>query len=417
MRIRYGAEKNGKPVKKAIVYTQNEHGINIADVDSDAVNITERLRAAGFETYIVGGAVRDLMLRKKPKDFDIVSNATPSRIKKIFRNSRVIGRRFQLVHVYFGPKIFEVSTFRSLKDGSSGNTFGTIEEDVLRRDFSLNALFYDPGKQVVVDYVGGMKDIKNKLIRPIIPLAVIFKDDPVRMIRAVKYAATTGFALPLTLRWKIKKQAPLLAPVSPSRLTEEIFKIIHSPSAAQITESLEYFGLYEYLQPNASRLLKENEKFRVRYLKGLSELKDLQERGNTKSGQTLAAMIRDYLVDFVDWDASDGVPSAGISENYRAAFMAARQFVLPMNPPRIELDHAVRLIFAEHGQNVKKIRFFDRGKGGLQEREGLAAPDFPSAGILPLPGASTASTVAEGAAKKRRRRRHRPRSNSAPKPE
>ncbi|MDR3123065.1 MAG: polynucleotide adenylyltransferase PcnB [Treponema sp.] len=395
MRIRYGTENNGKPVKKAIVYTQNEHGINFADVDNDAVFITERLQAEGFETYIVGGAVRDLMLRKRPKDFDIVSEASPTRIKRIFRNSRVIGRRFRLVHVYFGPKIFEVSTFRSLKDGLTSNTYGTIEEDVLRRDFSLNALFYDPGKQVVVDYVGGVKDIKNRLIRPIIPLSYIFKDDPVRMIRAMKYAAATGFKLPLTLRWKIRKQAFLLEPVSPSRLTEEIFKIIQSPYAAPIIQSLESFGLYRYIQPNASRLMQENEGFRVRYLKGLGEL---NRDAAAKPGETLAALIRDYLEDFVDWNAE------GITENYRNAFMGARQFVLPMNPPRVELDHAVRLLFAEHGQNVKKIRFFERGKPRMQESEALAA-DFSDPQAAP---------AGEGAAKRRRRRRRKPRSNTTP---
>ncbi|AEF84014.1 polyA polymerase family protein [Treponema primitia ZAS-2] len=401
MRIRYGAEQDGKPVKKAIVYTQNEHGINFSDVDSDAVNITSRLRANGFETYIVGGAVRDLMLGKKPKDFDIVSDATPSRIKKIFRNARVIGRRFRLVHVYFGPKIFEVCTFRSLKDGPTSNTYGTIEEDVLRRDFSLNALFYDPGKQVVVDYVGGMKDIREKRIRPIIPLSFIFKDDPVRMIRAVKYAATTGFKLPLTLRWTIKKQAHLLAPISPSRLTEEIFKILHSPSAAVITESLESFGLYEYLQPNLSRLMKENELFRSRYLKGLS---DLNQDGEAKPGEAMAALIRDYLTDFVDWDA-------GLTENYKIAFLAARQFVLPMNPPRIELDQAVRLIFNEHGQTIKKKRLFERGKPRMAEREAVVEADFPG----PLVPAAALSPSAEPMRK--RRRRHRSRSNTAPKPD
>jgi poly(A) polymerase len=395
LRIRYGTENNGKPVKKAIVYTQNEHGINFADVDNDAVFITERLQAEGFETYIVGGAVRDLMLRKRPKDFDIVSEASPTRIKRIFRNSRVIGRRFRLVHVYFGPKIFEVSTFRSLKDGLTSNTYGTIEEDVLRRDFSLNALFYDPGKQVVVDYVGGVKDIKNRLIRPIIPLSYIFKDDPVRMIRAMKYAAATGFKLPLTLRWKIRKQAFLLEPVSPSRLTEEIFKIIQSPYAAPIIQSLESFGLYRYIQPNASRLMQENEGFRVRYLKGLGEL---NRDAAAKPGETLAALIRDYLEDFVDWNAE------GITENYRNAFMGARQFVLPMNPPRVELDHAVRLLFAEHGQNVKKIRFFERGKPRMQESEALAA-DFSDPQAAP---------AGEGAAKRRRRRRRKPRSNTTP---
>jgi poly(A) polymerase len=174
LRIRYSAEENGKPVKKAVVYTQNEHGINFSDVDREAVFIIERLQANGYETYIVGGAVRDLILKKAPKDFDIVSAASPVRIKKIFRNARIIGHRFRLVHVYFGPRIYEVSTFRSIKDGPTSNTFGTIEEDVLRRDFTLNALFYDPLKQIVVDYVGGIQDIRNRKIRPIIPLAYIF---------------------------------------------------------------------------------------------------------------------------------------------------------------------------------------------------------------------------------------------------
>ena len=337
LRIRYGTEKNGKPVKKAIVYTQNEHGINFADVDGDAVHITGRLQAEGFETYIVGGAVRDVMLGKKPKDFDIVSEASPTRIKRIFRNSRVIGRRFRLVHVYFGPKIFEVSTFRSLKDGLTSNTYGTIEEDVLRRDFSLNALFYDPLKQEVVDYVGGMKDIREKRIRPIIPLKVIFEDDPVRMIRAVKYAAAAGFALPLSLRWKIRRQSALLAPVSPSRLTEEIMKIIHAPAAAEIGDSLEAQGLYVYLQPNASRLMRDAG-FRARYLRSFAGLREKAGEAEIP-GWNMTALIRDYLEDYLDWDA-------GIHENYRNAFIAARKFVLPMNPPRAELDRAVRLLFA-----------------------------------------------------------------------
>lgn len=323
MRIRYAAEEDGRPVKKAVVYTQDEHGINIADVDKDAVYVVDRLRANGFETYVVGGAVRDLILGKAPKDFDIVSAASPTRIKKIFRNSRIIGRRFRLVHVYFGSKIFEVSTFRSLKDGTTSNAFGTIEEDVLRRDFSLNALFYDPQKQVVVDYVDGMKDIREKRIKPIIPLRIIFKDDPVRMIRAVKYATASGFKLPLQLRWKIKSQASLLAPVSPSRLTEEIMKIIHSPYAAAIIENLEQFGLYQYLQPNAAALMRENSLFRTRYLRSFAELKGRADSSDASSvhGEYIAALIRDYLEDNVDWEA-------GVIENYKNAFYSARQFVI-----------------------------------------------------------------------------------------
>ncbi|MDR1353163.1 MAG: polynucleotide adenylyltransferase PcnB [Treponema sp.] len=395
MRIRYTTREDGKPVRKANIYTREEHGINFADVDKDAVYIVERLRANGYETYIVGGAVRDLILKKRPKDFDIVSAASPARIKRIFRNARIIGRRFRLVHVYFGPRIFEVSTFRSLKDGTTSNTFGTIEEDVLRRDFSLNALFYDPLKQEVADYVGGMKDIKEKRIRPIIPLKVIFQDDPVRMIRAVKYAAAAGFALPLSLRWKIRRQSVLLAPVSPSRLTEEIMKIIHTPAAAEIVESLETQGLYVYLQPNASRLMRDAG-FRARYLKSFAALREKAGEADPP-GWNLAALIRDYLEDYLDWDA-------GVHENYRNAFIAARKFVLPMNPPRVELDRAVRLLFSEHGITVKKIRLFERGKlvfrnAGEDEKNDIP-PERPA-------GAETA------APKKKRHRRPR-RRNPAP---
>jgi poly(A) polymerase len=383
VRIRYSAAKDGRPVKKAIVYTRDEHPVTAGSVDKDAVYIVERLRANGYETYIVGGAVRDLILGKHPKDFDIVSAASPARIKKVFRNSRIIGRRFRLVHVYFGPKIFEVSTFRSLKDGPTSNTYGSIEEDVLRRDFSLNALFYDPLKEIVVDYVGGMKDIREKRIRPIIPLSMIFKDDPVRMIRAVKYAATTSFRLPLTLTWKIRRQAPLLSEVSPSRLTEEMLKIIHSPYSARIIENLDLFGLYGYLQPGASALLRRDASFRSRYLKGFADLALKPEAVRTH-GENMAALIRDFLEETVDWEG-------GIIENYKNAFLEARRFVLPMNPPRAELDHAVRLIFGEHGLTVKKSRF---PLSAPRQPDSLLLEENPEA---PVP-------VPEGEPRRRRRR-------------
>jgi poly(A) polymerase len=441
LRIRYSAAKDGKPVKKAVVYTRDEHGIPLPDVDGEAVRITERLRAAGYETYIVGGAVRDLILGKKPKDFDIVSQASPTRIKKIFRNSRIIGNRFRLVHVYAGKKIFEVSTVRSLKDGHTSNTFGTIEEDVLRRDFTLNALFYDPQKQIVVDFVGGMKDIGKKKICPIIPLHTIFKDDPVRMIRAVKYGAATGFNLPLSLRWTIRRESSLLAAVSPSRLTEEINKIIHSPSAAQITGQLEAMGLFRYLQPNASKLLKENSNFRTRYLKDLAAAAD--EENAEKPGWSMAALIRAFLEANTDWTETDP------QENYKTAFIAARHFVLPMNPPRIELDYAVRLIFAEHGLAVKRARFpvgrlANPDKPALPAKSGLpntlpAKPSLPGKPGLPNgpenrpkrarsgetspsprehpvspPAGASAPSAPDGAAPKKHRRRRRRKAPGAP---
>jgi poly(A) polymerase len=396
LRTRYSTLADGRPVKKAAVYSREEHGINFADVDRDAVHIVESLCANGYETYIVGGAVRDLILKKKPKDFDIVSAASPARIKRVFRKARIIGRRFRLVHVCFGPRIFEVSTFRSLKDGTTSNTFGSIEEDVLRRDFSLNALFYDPLKQEVIDYVDGMKDIREKRIRPVIPLKVIFADDPVRMIRAVKYAAATGFRLPLSLRWKIKRQSALLAPVSSSRLTEEIMKIVHSPAPAEIVDSLETHGLYGYLQPNASRLMR-SAGFRARYLKSFAALREDPAKAEIP-GWNLTALIRDYLEDSLDWDAD-------AHENYHNAFIAARKFVLPMNPPRVELDRAVRILFSEHGITVKKARFFERGKMAFHGGEEAEKSGIPQE-----------RPAAESAAPRKSRRRRPRRRNPAPAP-
>ncbi|MCL1928140.1 MAG: polynucleotide adenylyltransferase PcnB [Treponema sp.] len=380
MLIRYGKEQDGSLKKKAEVYTRDEHKINIADVDSDAVFITGRLRANGFESYIVGGAVRDLILGKKPKDFDIVTDATPARVKRVFRNSRIIGKRFRLVHVFFGERIFEVSTFRSLKDGHTSNTYGTIEEDVLRRDFSCNALFYDPGKQLVVDYVNGMNDIRKKILRPIIPPELIFRDDPVRMIRAVKYAAAGGFSIPWLLRRRIKKEAFFLNQISNSRLTEELSKIIRSPAAPQIIESLEDAGLYGFLQKEASAMMKIDSAFRNAYLKGFVDLvsghyssvnghppaKQVPPAKQSPSGKQLlsakpsplAALIRNYLEQKTPWQEL----TKSSWEKYKTVFFDVRRFILPMNPPKVELEQAVRLIFAEHGIDLKKIRTFEREK-------------------------------------------------------
>ena len=373
MLIRYGKEQDGKLIKKAVVYTRNEHKINADDVDKEAVFITGKLRANGFEGYIVGGAVRDLILGKKPKDFDIVTDATPAKIKRVFRNSRIIGKRFRLVHVFFGERIFEVSTFRSLKDGHTSNTYGTIEEDVLRRDFSFNALLYDPGKQIVVDYVNGMNDIRKKILRPIIPPELIFSDDPVRMIRAVKYAAAGGFSIPWFLRRRIKKEAFLLNQVSNSRLTEELSKIIRSPAAPHIIESLEDAGLYCFLQKEASAMMKNDPAFRTAYLMGFADLvsgdhSSIKEGPPPAKPAPLAALIRNYLEQKIPWHEF----TKSSWEKYKEVFYEARRFILPMNPPKIELEQAIRLIFTEHGVDLKKIRTFEREKQAAHIRHNRA---------------------------------------------
>jgi len=274
---RYGTDKNGKLIKKAVVYTKEEHLIPHQNIDPDALQIINRLRDMGFTAYIVGGAVRDLIVGNTPKDFDIVTDATPSKIKRIFRNSRIIGRRFRLVHVVFGTKIFEVSTFRSNEEGSVGNDFGTIEQDVLRRDFTINALYYDPIQEHVIDYVGGMRDIKKHQLRPVIPMDIIFVEDPVRMLRAIKYSATTHAKISISLKHKIRNSAKLLSQVSPSRLTEELLKIINSPYCDAIIEEAIDNDLFMYLQPAAAGLIFESKDFERAYLSSIKKLSELNK--------------------------------------------------------------------------------------------------------------------------------------------
>ncbi len=354
MLIRYSTDSNGKPVEKAVIYTKKEHNIPSSSLDPDAVFVITRLRDTGFSAYIVGGAVRDLLVGRKPKDFDIVTDATPSRIKKLFRNSRIIGKRFRLVHIFFGEKIFEVSTFRSIEEGSVGNVFGTMDEDVQRRDFTLNALYYDPLKEQIIDYVGGVKDIKKGIIRPVIPIDRIFIEDPVRMLRAVKYGATTGCRLPFQLKRKIRKSAQLLSPISPSRLTEEILKIINSGHAHDIISKAMDTDLYVYLQPAAANLMLEDKTYHKAYFSSLTELDKLvQDNPASRLGERLYYVLCDFVAGLTDWkkEKENGTSAA---ELYKTTWARCRNFILPMNPQRTELDFAVRRLLADYGFSVKK---------------------------------------------------------------
>lgn len=352
MLIRYSQNKDGKPVKKAVIYTSNEHCIRNEDIDPDGLRVITQLKSFGFSAYLVGGAVRDLLLGKTPKDFDIVTDATPSKIKKLFRNSRIIGRRFRLVHVFFGSKIFEVSTFRSISTGTVGNNFGTMDEDVQRRDFTLNALYYDPLKMQIIDYVGGVRDIKKQVIKPVIPLDTIFVEDPVRMLRAVKYAASTGFKLPIQLKRKICKSAHLLSPVSPSRLTEELLKIINSGHAYDIVKLCLETDLYMYLQPGATSFMYEKAGFEKRYLERLKKLDALHQiNPEARLGQKLTYIIYDFIESLTDWKEEISVSAAG--ELYTRTWTQCRNFVLPMNPQRTELEFAIREVLRKLGVTMR----------------------------------------------------------------
>lgn len=349
MLIRYGTDGKGKLIKKANVYTKAEHLISNENIDPDALQIINRLKDAGFTAYIVGGAVRDLIVGNTPKDFDIVTDATPSRIKRIFRNSRIIGKRFRLVHVVFGSKIFEVSTFRSNAEGSVGNDFGSIDEDVHRRDFTINALYYDPISSQVIDYVGGMRDIKKHILRPVIPIDRIFVEDPVRMLRAVKYSAATHAKIPFYLRHKIITSAALLSQISPSRLTEELLKIINSTFAYEIIHEALETDLFIYLQPAATSLIYENKAFEKSYIENIKSLALLNKtEPEARMGKKLTFLIKDFILSLTDWK-KEVCNNPVFSEIYAKTWAECRNFVLPMNPVRLELEFAVKSILNELG--------------------------------------------------------------------
>ena len=229
-------------------------------------------------------------------------NDETSKIKKIFRNSRIIGRRFRLVHVVFGTKIFEVSTFRSIAEGSVGNNFGTIDEDVLRRDFTINALYYDPLQEQVIDYVGGMRDIKKHVLRPVIDIDKIFVEDPVRMLRAIKYSATTHAKMSFSLRHKIRQSAILLSQISPSRLTEEMLKIINSGHAFEIIKEALDTDLYMYLQPAATAMIYNDKNTEKSYMENIAKLDELVKNdSNVRLGKKLYFLVYDFIKSLTDW--------------------------------------------------------------------------------------------------------------------
>lgn len=237
-----------------------------------------RLRSAGFRGYLVGGGVRDLLLGREPKDFDIVTDARPEQIRDLFRNCRLIGRRFRLAHVRFRDEIIEVATFRALHDTedeadveendrqtSNGrilhdNVFGTIEEDAWRRDFTVNALFYNVEDFAVVDYVGGMADIKTGVLRLIGDAEQRYREDPVRMLRAVRFAAKLGFRIHPDTEAPLARLAPLLFDIPPARLFEEVLKLFLGGYALQTFELLRHHGLFAPLFAQTEQSLSHEEK-------------------------------------------------------------------------------------------------------------------------------------------------------------
>ena len=237
--------------KKPVVLSRAEHCISRKMIDPDALKVLYRLNRSGHKAYLVGGAVRDLLLGNQPKDFDIVTDAHPGEIKKLFSNAFLIGRRFRLVHVRFrGGKVVEVATFRREADDDSEdlhNSFGTPEQDAFRRDLTINGLFYDIADFSVIDYVGGLEDLENKRVRVIGEPNKRYEEDPVRMWRVVRHAARNSFAVERRTAAAIAAQKSLLGKCSGARLFEELNKDLHSGKFALVAESLAAHDLWPQL--------------------------------------------------------------------------------------------------------------------------------------------------------------------------
>ena len=274
------------------VIPRDRHTISRKHISKGALRVLYRLHESGYRACLVGGAVRDLLLGVTPKDFDVATDATPEQVRQLFRNCRLIGRRFRLAHVLFGREIVEVATFRGFGEGGEGdnarrvvdgrlvrdNVWGSIEEDALRRDFRVNALYYDIADFSVIDYVGGMRDLDDRVLRLIGDPEQRYREDPVRMLRAARLSAKLGFAIDAAALEPMARLSGLLADASPARLFDESLKLFMAGRAADSFHTLERLGLLETLFPATVKAL----------ARGDAALREMIEQGLANTDERVA---------------------------------------------------------------------------------------------------------------------------------
>ena len=258
------------------IITRAEHTISRGNISPNALKVLYRLKESGYQAHLVGGGVRDLLLGREPKDFDIATDAVPEDVRRLFRNCRLIGRRFRLAHVLFGREVIEVATFRALQDDGDkedvgerhidvegrivrDNVYGNIEDDALRRDFTVNALYYNIADFSITDYARGMQDIDAGLLRLIGDPVTRYREDPVRMLRAVRFATKLGFRIEKTSEEPIVQLAPLLGDIPPARLFDEMLKLFMGGHALANFEMLRHYTLFGQLFPLTEEALTHEE--------------------------------------------------------------------------------------------------------------------------------------------------------------
>lgn len=261
-------KREHKPlVNSTYIIPRTKHCISKTDISINALKVLNRLIGAGFQAYLVGGSVRDLLLHKAPKDFDVATNATPNEVRNLFRNGRIIGRRFKLVHVLFHKEIIEVATFRGHDTADASqqvnergmlvrdNAYGSLDEDAWRRDFTINSLYYNVDDSSIIDFTGGVSDVEHRLIRMIGDPLTRYQEDPVRMLRAIRFSAKLHFELAQETAAPFPQASQLITHVSNSRLFDEITKLYQCGEAAIVQKLLLQYGLFEHLCPLTFSLL------------------------------------------------------------------------------------------------------------------------------------------------------------------
>ena len=363
---------------KTVIRERHDHCISRSNIDPDALRVLYRLANTGHTAYLVGGSVRDLLLGRQPKDFDIGTDARPNDIRRLFRNCFLIGRRFRLAHIVFGRKVIETSTFRrqpETNESDNGiyqtedNTFGTPEEDAKRRDFTVNGLFYDIKTFSVIDYVGGLKDLDKKVLRSIGDPNIRFREDPVRMMRAVKFAARLGFTIDRACRKALLKHHADIVNASIPRVCEEVFRLFTYNSSSAAFKLLWEFKLLQDLLPEVSAYIDATGKEKSPLWKYLAALDADPQNADLSNGVRTAILYYPLFLEHLRQE--EGRFPHGRVNKQHIARLVLHPVATRLHIPKTTLFTAVALMDVQR-------RFAESPKKGRGHRF-VYHPAFPEA--------------------------------------
>ncbi|MEZ5541729.1 MAG: polynucleotide adenylyltransferase PcnB [Pseudomonadota bacterium] len=368
------------------IIPRSAHPVSRASISQNALKVLYRLKESGYQAHLVGGGVRDLLLGREPKDFDVATDAHPEDVRRLFRNCRLIGRRFRLAHVVYGREIIEVATFRAMQDSANNgdahhvddegrivrdNVYGTIEQDALRRDFTVNALYYNIADFSIIDYAGGMADIEAGVLRLLGDPEVRYREDPVRMLRAVRFATKLGFRLHPETEAPIKTLASLLDDIPPARLFEEVLKLFLNGCALANFEMLRHYYLFGRLFPlTEEALAHEENSFPITFIgRGMENTDARIEGGKPVTPAFLFAVLlwepvraRAAALEAQGQHPAQALQHAGsqIIEEQARVMALPRRFTLPM-------------------REIWMLQLRLQQKGGRRSQRVLAHPRFRAA--------------------------------------